>query len=136
MTLIAQIIPNKMNEENNENLNENFFDSYKNILLEYLEERVELMQLTVVEKTSILTAKLITGIVIIAFFMISFFFASIVLGLYLGEIYQSNFTGFLIVAAIYIGLSLFAFLFKRKLEKPIINLLIKQLLTGQNSSKN
>ncbi len=125
-----------MNEENNENLNENFFESYKNILLAYLEDRVEIMQLTVVEKTSILTAKLITGIVIIALFMISFFFASIVLGLYLGEIYHSNFTGFLIVAAIYIGLSLFAFLFKRKLEKPIINLLIKQLLTGQNSSKN
>lgn len=125
-----------MNEENNENLNENFFESYKNILLAYLEDRVEIMQLTVVEKTSILTAKLITGIVIIALFMISFFFASIVLGLYLGEIYHSNFTGFLIVAAIYIGLSLLAFLFKRKLEKPIINLLIKQLLTGQNSSKN
>lgn len=125
-----------MNEENNENLNENFFESYKNILLAYLEDRVEIMQLTVVEKTSILTAKLITGIIIIALFMISFFFASIVLGLYLGEIYHSNFTGFLIVAAIYIGLSLLAFLFKRKLEKPIINLLIKQLLTGQNSSKN
>ncbi len=122
-------------KENMENLNENFFQSYKNILLEYLEERVELMQLTVVEKTAVLTSKIATSIVILMFLLFSFFFASLVLALYFGEIYHSNFTGFLIVAAIYIGLSLLVILFKNKLEKPIVNLVIKQLLKQQHTSK-
>ncbi len=58
------------------------------------------------------------GLAAVALIMLAFF--SVAGALYLGEILESTATGFLIVGSIYLVLLILAFLFRHKLDGPVI----------------
>jgi hypothetical protein len=118
-----------METESNEKLNSEFFSSYKNLLTDYIEERMELAQLSAVEKTAILTAKLSFAAMVIAFGLFALFFINILFALFLGDLLHSRTMGFLVVVCFYLLLILITILLRKKIEGPIMNMVVKQIMS-------
>jgi|LauGreSBDMM110SN_4_FD.fasta_scaffold01537_3 hypothetical protein len=118
-----------METESKEKLNAEFFSSYKNLLTDYIEERMELAQLSAVEKTAILTAKLSFAAMVIAFGLFALFFINILFALFLGDLLNSRTLGFLVVVCFYLLLILITILLRKKIEGPIMNMVVKQIMS-------
>ncbi len=117
-----------METESKDKLNAEFFSMYKNLLVDYVEERMELAQLSAVEKTAVLTAKLSFAALILSFGLFALFFINILVALFLGDIVHSRTLGFLMVACFYILLIIITFFLRKKIEGPIMNMVVKQLM--------
>jgi hypothetical protein len=105
-----------------------FFRDLKILVTEYLAARIKLLKFEVFEKTAKITATLFSSFVIamLAFFLL--FFLSIALGFYLGAVFESYGTGFLMVTGLYLIMLIPFIVFRKSLiEKLIINRLIEQL---------
>lgn len=118
-----------MENESKEKLNAEFFSSYKNLLTDYIEERMELAQLSAVEKTAILTAKLSFAAMVLAFGLFALFFINILFALFLGDLLNSRTLGFLIIVCFYLVLILLTFMLRKKIEGPIMNMVVKQIMS-------
>lgn len=105
-----------------------FFQELKLLVTDYLSARIELLKYEVYEKTAKIAAALFSSFVIAMLSFLLLFFLSIALGFYLGTLFNSVGTGFLVVAGLYLVL-LMPFIFFRKswIEKQIVNRLIAQL---------
>ncbi len=111
-----------------QDLNENFFKNFKDTLYTYVEQRVEFAKLTLIEKIA-LTSGMIFSAFLIAFFVLMFLvFISIVTGLLLNHYLESSYLGFCWVSGFYLIVSLLLILFKKQIEKPVINAMIKMML--------
>lgn len=109
-------------------LNENFFKNFKDTLYAYVEQRVEFTKLTLIEKIA-LTSGMIFSAFLIAFFVLMFLvFFSIVAGLALNHYLQSSYLGFCWVSGFYLVISLVILLFRKQIEKPVINAMIRMML--------
>ena len=105
-----------------------FFQDLKILVTDYLAARIKLLKFEVFEKTAKITATLFSSFVIamLAFFLL--FFLSIALGFYLGAVFESYGTGFLMVTGLYLIMLIPFIVFRKSLiEKLIINRLIEQL---------
>jgi integral membrane sensor domain MASE1 len=95
---------------------------------EYINTRIESAKLTAAEKSSALignTAAAIIAAVVFSFFMI---FAGIALSLVLGEWIGKIWAGYLIVAGVYLVISLVAWFGRERLIRiPVVNAIIRQL---------
>ncbi|MDP1726269.1 MAG: phage holin family protein [Bacteroidota bacterium] len=110
------------------NLNENFFKNFKDTLYAYVEQRVEFTKLTLVEKIAI-TSGMIFSAFLIAFFVLMFLvFVSTVAGLALNYYLESSYLGFCWVSGFYLLIAVLTILFKKQIEKPVINAMIKMML--------
>lgn len=99
---------------------------------DYLNTRMKLGKLTLIEKGVLLFANLITDGLVIIFLILAFLFVSLALGFYLSELLGNSFGGFFIVSLFYFVLAIIIYLIKDKyLEKPIINGMIKKILKGE-----
>lgn len=97
-------------------------------LQEYINARLALMKLDIVEKTSKGIAFLVVAFVITTLVILFLLFVSIALSFFLGEKVGSTWGGFLIVAGIYLFVFLVFMAFKRfLLEKPLLNYLVRYL---------
>ena len=123
-----------MENESKEKLNAEFFSSYKNLLTDYIEERMELAQLSAVEKTAILTAKLSFAAMVLAFGLFALFFINILFALFLGDLLNSRTLGFLIIVCFYLVLILLTFILRKKIEGPIMNMVVKQIMSKTKHS--
>jgi uncharacterized membrane protein YqjE len=123
-----------MENESKEKLNAEFFSSYKNLLTDYIEERMELAQLSAVEKTAILTAKLSFAAMVLAFGLFALFFINILFALFLGDLLNSRTLGFLIIVCFYLVLILLTFMLRKKIEGPIMNMVVKQIMSKTKHS--
>ena len=95
----------------------------------YADTQQALIKLTIVEKTSVGASLALSGIIIGSLLMLVFLFGSIALAFYLSSLFEKNYTGFLIVAAIYFVLAMLLILFRNSLLKtPITNAFIKNNL--------
>ncbi len=96
----------------------------------YINARVELMRLQLIEKVAAILSKALALIIIIPFFLIAFLFLSITLAHYFAELCGHEYTGYLAVASIYLVVG-FLLVWKRKswLVKPFQNGLIKQIFS-------
>lgn len=103
----------------------NFFDALKKQAEEYLQERVWLLKLQTGEKAARVTAALFLVIVMVllAFFVV--LFLSIMAGFYFSSVTSSLFAGFSMVAGLYVWLLLLLFFFRKKIERKIINIVIR-----------
>lgn len=93
----------------------NFFTDTKNLLQSYLDDRFTLIKLQAVEKISTITAAIISGVIIALlglFFLIAF---TVMLGFLFGQLVDSVWLGFAIVAGIYLLLILVVAFFGKKL---------------------
>lgn len=88
---------------------------------EYVENRIDLVKLHVVEKLSKITAGFAVkmGVLYLLFFALTFL--SLAMAFFLGSLLDSNTLGFLAVAMLYLMVALIFYAMRRKLvEKPII----------------
>jgi len=105
-----------------------FFIDLQRIVVDYVKTRLELTQLVAFEKISKIVAYLLIAVILALLFFFGLLFASIVLGIYLSEVLESQLFGFGIIALIYLGVFLFIFVLRNRLIAPvIINSIIKIL---------
>jgi uncharacterized membrane protein YqjE len=115
---------------------EHFFEDFKNVIAEYLQNRLQLAKISVYEKIAKIFALVFSGIVLVILFFFTIVFMSLLAGFYFSEYYGSNFYGFGIVAAAYFILSLILLLFRKQLlEKFIINAVINILFKEKDETK-
>lgn len=94
---------------------------------EYLETYIKLARLRAIERGTSIFAGIVTDVFIILGLSMTILFASITLALYLSTVLHSSWQGFGCVAFIYIVIIIFVMVFRKSLEKPIVNVLIKKL---------
>lgn len=95
---------------------------------EYIDTRIKLSKLVLIEKGSSVFADIVTTIIVVFFLVIAFLFISIALGFYISELIGNSYGGFFIVGLFYFLIALIVFLTKDKyIEKSIVNGIIKKI---------
>jgi len=94
---------------------------------EYLETYFKLAKLRAIEQGTSITAGIITDILIVLVVCIIFLFASIALALFMAEVFHSFWKGFGTVALFYLVVVFIILAFRKNVEKPIVNFLIRKL---------
>jgi hypothetical protein len=97
-------------------------------LKSYLSTRVRLAKYQAIEKGTSVAADIIADTVLIFCFILTFVFASVTLAFFLAEILGTNWEGFGCVTLLYLFVTVGVMIFKKNLERPVINMLIKKLL--------
>ncbi len=105
---------------------EDFFEESKKKVEEYVQDRLLLLKLEAVEKTSRLIATMISGLLIAMFALLIIIFISIMAGYLFGELIHHVYWGFGIVAGIYIILLVVIIVLRKRLiEKHVVNMIIE-----------
>src|SRR5437660_11365316 len=101
---------------------------------EYFETRKELITMTAIEKSSRMISTLFAALIIVAIFFLVFVFAGIALAYAISQYIGQPFSGFLIVALLYliVGLILYAKQ-DRLLKSPIANAVIKTFFSDHDN---
>lgn len=95
----------------------------------YVETNIELLKLEATERTSVYGATLISILIVRLSLFLFVLFTSITAGFFLGNYFEDTFTGFLLVSAFYLLLSLLLILGRKKLiEGPIRDRIVKRIL--------
>ena len=110
-----------------------FFNELKNLVVEYVEAKLQLTKLKAYEKLAELMALLFSAIVIIVAFFFVATAITFAIGSWLNTEMNSSFLGYTTVAGIYFMLFVLMVIFKNQLLiKPISNKLIKVLFKNEN----
>lgn len=121
--------------ENKNNLGEEINDAVDDVK-EYINLRMQLIQLNVTEKVSVALSNLISIGAAIIFFVLFFIFGSFALSYWLGNVFNSNAAGFGALAAFYLLIGLIIlWLGKTTLRKKLINLFIDQFTNDEQDGK-
>jgi Putative Actinobacterial Holin-X, holin superfamily III len=104
---------------------EQLFSTLKN----YIETKIQLIKLKVIDKASGIIASIVSKIFILLAILFALFFLNIGLALWIGSALGKMYYGFFVVAGFYVLIALLFYAFRKKLLKePINDLLIKELL--------
>jgi hypothetical protein len=104
---------------------ENFFKESQQKIAEYIQDRLMLVKLDIVERGSKLVATMFTILVIALFSFFVLLFLSVMAAYMFGEMLHQIFWGFGIVAGIYILLLVLIIMFRKKfIQKQIIDIII------------
>jgi len=104
---------------------------------EYINTRVELTKLRIAEKTSLILGDLIAMGIVILFFLFVLMFGSIAGAWALSDWIGKPYSGFLIVAGIYLLLGIIVwFTRSRFIRFPVMNAIIKKLHKGDEDEEN
>jgi len=113
-----------------------FFQELKVLVADYLSARIQLIKFEIFEKTAKISALLFSSLVIAMLGSMVLFFLSIALGFYLGSLFNSYGTGFLLVTGFYVLLLLPFILFRKNwIEKTIVNKIIDQLMEKEEDEQ-
>jgi Putative Actinobacterial Holin-X, holin superfamily III len=96
-------------------------------LKSYAETKARLAKYMALQKGSPLVARIMTVIAALGCLLVGFIFASMTLGLYLGAVFGSDYTGFACVTLFYLCAGGLLMLFRNKLVKPIVHNILKRL---------
>jgi len=103
---------------------------------EYVNTRVELTKLRIAEKTSLIIGDLIAGGIVILFFLLVLMFGSIAGAWALSDWIGTRYSGFLIVAGIYLLLGIIVWIARgRFIRFPVMNAIIKKLHQGDEEEE-
>jgi len=106
-------------------------------LKEYFNNRVSSAKLNAAEKSSAIIANFISKAITFLVFVFFIVFASIALSLKLGKMIGELYSGFLIVASIYLLLGILTwFLRERILKNPIMDAMLYQLFKTNEDEKD
>jgi len=94
---------------------------------QYLETYIQLKKLQAVEKGTSVLANIVIDVFIVMCLALLFVFASITLALFLASVLHSYWQGFGCVAFFYMICITFVMVFRKSLETPLINFLLKKL---------
>lgn len=96
---------------------------------DYLETRLELLKLQAVNKSSDVTSSVVSRIPIFAIITFAVFLLNIGIALFIGELLEKLYLGFLIVAGFYCLVALLLHVFRKAwIKDPISTILIKKML--------
>jgi len=93
---------------------------------DYIETYIKLARLRAIDRGTTIFAGMVTDLFIILGLSLTILFASITLALYLASVLHSSWQGFGCVALIYITVIVFVMVFRKSLEKPIVNTLLRK----------
>jgi hypothetical protein len=97
----------------------------------YVNVRIDLFKLNVAESASTIIADTMTKIVSGIIFLFFILFASVGLALFLSSVIGNGYSGFLIVAGIYLLAGLVIWWGRKKfIQAPIMNAMIRQLFSN------
>ncbi len=100
---------------------------------EYVNTRIESVKLNVAEKSSVVIANVLAGMVLAVVFLFFIIFASTALAFGLGEWIGRTWAGFLIVGCLYLLAGIVVWYAREKIIRmPIMNALIKQLFRNDH----
>lgn len=103
---------------------------------EYINTRVELTKLHLAEKTSLVVSQLIAVTIVVLFFLLFLIFGSIAGAWALSNWIGKPYSGFLIVAGIYLLLGIIVWVARGQLLRfPIMNAIIRQLQKKDNDDE-
>jgi hypothetical protein len=92
----------------------------------YAETRLKLAKYQAIEKGSSVIAEIVADVVMAFCFLLAFLFASITLACFLAVVLGSYWAGFGCVALLYLLIAIAVIMFKKSIEKPLINSIIKK----------
>jgi hypothetical protein len=114
-----------MNKQPTLTLIESIFTQSK----DYIDNRLELYKLKMIDKSSGVASSVLSGIVLFVVFFIFFVVFNIGIALLIGDLVGKSYWGFLILAAFYAIVGLFLFLKRDKIFKtPVTKLIIGKFL--------
>ncbi|SDG82515.1 phage holin family protein [Mucilaginibacter sp. P25] len=96
-------------------------------LKEYAETRFKLLKYEAIEGGTSILASIIADLVTVISMVLAFLFASVTLGFFLADILHSYWMGFGCIAVLYFLIAMFIKIFKRHLERPLINIFIQKI---------
>ena len=95
---------------------------------DYLETRVELLELKAIGKTSIITSSFVSGLVIGIMLSMIAIFLHLGIAIWLGKIFGELYYGFFAVAGFYLLVAVIVYFSRKKLlQTPVKNAIIKNL---------
>ncbi len=104
-------------------------------LKEYADTNYELIKLEVIENSSVITAGIISTLLVGVMLVFFTFFISLYVAYYLSDQIGENHIGFVIVGAFYLLLTIIIYTNKNKLlEQPIRNSIIRRNITNKQQS--
>ncbi|MEX1189337.1 MAG: phage holin family protein [Bacteroidia bacterium] len=110
-----------------------FFSDFKELLVDYIQNRLELSKALAFEKIAKIVAYLVIGLVLALLFFFGLMFLSFMLAYYLADTLSSQLSGFAIVGGLYFVAFYIIFSFREKLLAHIIvDSIIKILYERQN----
>jgi len=96
---------------------------------DYIDNRLELYKLKVIDKTTAVASSIISGLVLFVIFFIFFIVLNIGIALLIGDLVGKSYLGFLILAAFYAIVGLVLFFQRNKLFKtPVTKMIIGKFL--------
>ncbi|MEP7108512.1 MAG: phage holin family protein [Ferruginibacter sp.] len=96
---------------------------------DYLETRMDLLKLQVINKSSDATSSIVSGLTILFILKVAIFILSIGLAIWVGELLGKLYLGFFAVGGFYILVGVIIYIFRNSwLKEPLNNLLIKKML--------
>lgn len=96
-------------------------------LKEYAETRLKLAKYEAIDKSTSVLASMVMDVIVAISFILTFLFLSFALAFYISNLLHSYAAGFGCVALLYLIIAIIIILTKEKLQKPLVNLLIKKL---------
>jgi hypothetical protein len=109
-----------------------FFADLRELIIDYLQQRLELTRALAFEKIARIVAYLVIGFVLALLFFFGLLFLSFLLGFYLSEVLNSQVAGFAIVAGLYfLAFMILLLLRERVFAKGIMNSIIRILYERQ-----
>lgn len=106
-------------------------------LKEYANTNYELIKLEVIENSSVISAGIISTLIVGVMLVFFTFFISLYVAYYLSDQIEGNYIGFVIVGAFYMLLSIIIFTNKNKLiEQPIRNSIIRRNVTNNKQPQD
>ncbi len=103
----------------------------------YVNVRIDLVKVNLAETASKIIADTAATIISGLIFLFFLFFASTGLALFLSSVIGNAYSGFLIVAGIYLILGLVIWFSREKLIRmPVMNAIIRQLFANRENGKN
>ncbi len=96
-------------------------------LRDYAQTQFKLAKYKAIEKGTSIAAGVIIGAVLAVFGLLATLFAFITLALYLGHVLGAAWAGFGCVTLLFVIIVLLCIFAKKTVEKPLINLLIKNI---------
>ncbi|MCC6762830.1 phage holin family protein [Phnomibacter sp. MR] len=116
---------------------EGLYDEVQHTVKQLVNDRLLLAKMEAAEKLSILSGKLIVGILAGSLLFFALLFISFMAGYYFSQVYESFFIGFGLVAAFYVLLLLIVMAFVRKpLQEAIQNSIISTLFAQDDDDND
>lgn len=106
-------------------------------LKEYVNTRIDAVKLGAAEKSSVVIANVVAGVIAGVVFLFFLGFASVSLAMFLGDSIGKEWAGFLIVAGIYLLAAIIVWAARaRIIQIPVMNALIRQLFRNDKDEED